>query len=50
MGQFISFGEGVVCSQCVFEKLFKLFDMYDVLERCMLNVNSLFDGECCCEF
>lgn len=49
MGQFISFGEGVARSQRAPEKLFKLLDMYDALERCMPNVNSLFDGECCRE-
>lgn len=49
MGQFISFGEGIARSRRAPEKLFKLLDMYDSLDKCMPTVNTLFDGECCRE-
>lgn len=49
MGQFISFGEGIARSHRAPEKLFKLLDMYDSLDKCMPTVNTLFDGECCRE-
>lgn len=49
MGQFISFGESIARSHRAPEKLFKLLDMYDSLEKCMPAVNNLFDGESCRE-
>lgn len=49
MLQFISFGEGVACGHRTPEKLFKLLDMFEVLDKCMPIVNVVFEGECCLE-
>lgn len=49
MLQFLSFGEGVARGHRAPEKLFKLLDMFDALDKCMGVARSVFVGERCQE-
>lgn len=49
MLQFISFGEGVARGHRAPEKLFKLLDMFDALDKCMGAARGVFVGERCQE-
>lgn len=46
---FIRFGESVAASECSPEKLSKLLEMYESMEKCEHSVIQVFDGQACGE-